>query len=238
MRTICTTCLPLVALLVLAPAADAQIWAEVGDAGPLPASAQVPSGPGPSLSLTVITGTISSFTDVDMYMFRITGGGTFSATTVGQPGTLLDTELFLFNSGGVGVYGNDDAVGSVTPRSTLPAGHPLTPTQPGIYFLAIAPFFSDPFSSGGTVFPLLPFRAVKEPAGPGGGQPVIGFNFVNIAPNTGTYTIALTGAEFVPEPGSLVLLGTGALGLLAYGWRRRKAAGTWQSGDAARPPVA
>jgi hypothetical protein len=33
-----------------------------------------------------------------------------------------------------------------------------------------------------------------------------------------------TGLSIVPEPGTLILLGTGVLGLLCYAWRQRKRA--------------
>ncbi len=37
-------------------------------------------------------------------------------------------------------------------------------------------------------------------------------------PNAGTFTASLSA---VPEPGSIVMLSTGAFGLIGYGWRRR-----------------
>jgi hypothetical protein len=39
-----------------------------------------------------------------------------------------------------------------------------------------------------------------------------------------TYTFAPAAATAAPEPASLTLLGIGALGLLGYGWRKRKPA--------------
>jgi hypothetical protein len=216
MKKIPATALAAAAMLALALPATAQTWDEVGDAGDLPGTAQVTVGAGP---LTSITGTVSSGTDGDLYQIFITGGGTFSATTVGTPGTLLDTQLFLFNGAGIGVYANDDTVGSA--RSTLPSGNPLTPTTPGLYFLAITGFDRDPVSSAGFIFPNTPFQGVFGPTGPGGRQPLSGYD--GPGQFTGTYTIALTGAEFavIPEPGTLTLLGASALGLLAYSRRRR-----------------
>jgi hypothetical protein len=204
------------AVLAVASAATAQVIEGPGDAGDLPATAQVTAGIG---ALTSISGTIGSATDADLYQIFITGGGTFSATTASTPGTTLgDPQLFLFNAAGIGVYANDDFGGSL--QATLPAGNPLTPTAPGLYYLAITSFNRDPVSPGGVIFPV---GTLVGPTGPGGGQPVSGYTGTG---GTGTYAIRLTGAEFavIPEPGTLTLLGAGALGLLACGRRRRKQA--------------
>jgi len=222
MRKIFTTALAIVALLAFARAAAATHisghWAEVGDAGDLLGTAQTALGFG---SLTQITGTIGSPTDVDLYQFFIDGGGTFSATTVGQPGTLVDTQLFLFDEAGRGVYGNDDVVGGVTLRSTLPAFHPLTPLVPGIYFLAVTPFNRDPVSSLGLIFPDFVFRAVLGPTGSGGASPLSGYIGTGVFQGfPATYTVALTGAQLIPEPSSLALLSMGGLALLGYCRRR------------------
>jgi hypothetical protein len=83
------------------------------------------AGPG---ALTSISGTVSSGTDADMYQIFISSPGTFSATTVGTPGTLTDTQLFLFDASGFGVYANDDATTAFTLRAHLPPGDPNSPT--------------------------------------------------------------------------------------------------------------
>jgi hypothetical protein len=101
----------------------------------------------------------------------------------------------------------------------------------GIYYLAMASFPDHPVSAGGAIFPdILVFAADGEvvgPDGPGGALPVSawegdadGFDPVT----AGAYAIQLQGATFaaVPEPGSLVLLGTGLASLAGYGWRRQR----------------
>ena len=84
--------------------------------------------------LTQITGTISSTTDRDMFEIFITGGGTFSATTVGTPGTVFDTQRYLFDSTGKGVYANDDDIaGAGAKVRHVPRSRHLTlfdPTHP------------------------------------------------------------------------------------------------------------
>ena len=144
------------ALLLCAP--PAQAASESGDAGDLPATAQDLA----SEDVVHIDGAFDSATDVDMYRLCLPGGRTFSASTVG--GTTVDTQLFLFDSAGLGVYGNDDSGG--TRQSLLPAGHPLTPQAAGQYHLAVGPFNRDPSSPGGSIFPALGTVLAPTEAGP------------------------------------------------------------------------
>ncbi|MFQ5429961.1 MAG: DVUA0089 family protein [Phycisphaerae bacterium] len=177
------------------PETDGAGWTEVSDAGELLASAQTPRGTGP---LASISGTIDFGCDADVYKIRVTGGGTFSASTVGN--APFDTELFLFDANGFGVYTNDDVTAdSVDVTSRLPDGDPLTPVTPGIYFLAISGWKVDPVSTGGFIFPN-PNNVpdVFGPTGPGGGSPLSGWDPDGISCfETGAYTTLLTGAEFV-----------------------------------------
>ena len=63
--------------------------------------------------------------------------------------TALDTQLFLFDADGYGVYANDDWV---TRGSNLPANHRFSPRTGGEYFLAISQYNRDPQSSQGEIF--------------------------------------------------------------------------------------
>jgi len=168
--------------------------------------------------------------DVDLFLIFIPNPALFSATTVGTPGTIANTQLFLFDQAGFGRVANDNAAPGVL-RSTLPLGHPLIVSlSPGLYLLGISAFDRDPVSAAGLIFNPLLTTDVVGPNGPGGGAPVIGYT--GIGGQGGTYTIQLTGAQFaiqqspsaVPEPTAITLFGLGALGLLGYGWRRRKRA--------------
>jgi hypothetical protein len=226
------------ASILLAPASAATAasltWAEAGDAGQTIPTAQTVTG-SPSDTLTAITGNISAASDHDLYEIYIANGATFSATTVLQPGTLDDTQLFLFNSAGIGVYANDDdatALGANAFRSTLPAGGSPTLITPGLYYLLIDASFSFPTSDGGLIFPnltrtsvpVVDSTAVVGPTGPGGASPFTGYT--GTASSFGTYTIALTGATFVtPEPATVVMMFAGSPLLVGYVLlsRRRRA---------------
>jgi len=171
-------------------AGSALAGSEVGDTGELPASAQEVGPAGP---LSSIDGNVDGFGDRDMFKICLTGGGDFSASTVGNTG--WDTQLFLLNSDGKAVYSNDD---SVAPWSTLPAGHPLTPTDPGVYYLAISAFNADPNGDAGALF-TSPSAGVNGPARVGGNRPITGWFGMTAQPG-GTYRIDLTGAESCIPP--------------------------------------
>ena len=96
--------------------AHAVNWQEVSDAGQLLGTAQEPLGDGP---LRNIRGAVSTNADVDLYKIFISDPTIFSASVESATGN-FDSVLALFNQGGFGVYGNDDArLGSSD------AGYPL-----------------------------------------------------------------------------------------------------------------
>ena len=52
-------------------------------------------------AVSTISGTLRSPSDVDLYTVCVTGGGSFSASTVGGVrSSALDTQLFLFSRAG------------------------------------------------------------------------------------------------------------------------------------------
>ena len=164
----------------LALPASAAAATETGDAGDLPGTAQDLTG----APVDAIEGSIATGEDQDVYRVCLEGGGSFSATSVGA--TELDTQLFLFGSSGLGVYGNDDS--QATRQSTLPALHELTPAAAGVYLLAITPYDRDPQSAAGAIFGS---GGVFAPTGPGASQPLSGWD--GRTGLAGGYRIALTG---------------------------------------------
>jgi hypothetical protein len=126
-----------VALGVLLAAPAMAQWVEQGDAGDLPATAQVPTGTGP---LTTITGDLPAG-DVDMYCISITDPTMLNAETCS--GTSFDTQLFLFRADGLGVGMNDDAC-SLQSRITSTTMSCPNAVGPGDYFIAVSKYNRDP----------------------------------------------------------------------------------------------
>jgi hypothetical protein len=208
-KTIVILLVSFMTIISFSQKAMAFTWIEVDDAGQLPGTAQIPAGDGP---LEFIEGFLESPTDVDMYAIFIYGDGSFSATTVDL--TTVDTQLTLFDSSGMGIYSNDNDATTDSVQSTLPNFHPLTPTKPGLYYLAISDWDYDPLSDQGFIFPShYPFlhlrTAVEGPTGAGGVSPIADWDGLSTS-GGGSYTIALTGtttptvliADFTANPTS------------------------------------
>jgi hypothetical protein len=184
--------------LALAPAAFASN--EIGDAGDLRVTA---NDMGDS-AVTQIDGSFTDAFDSDVYRICLTNGGSFSASTTDDrfPPN-LDTQLFLFDSQGFGVYMNDDAA-TGTRGSLLPANHRFSPTTGGEYYLAISQYNRDPQSSQGEIFQdtfsrmLFP-DGVLYANGFGAAERLVGWN--GRAPGgLGTYRITLTGTKRCVPP--------------------------------------
>lgn len=219
-------------IAIAALMASAGAWDEHGDgggdAGDLPATAQVVVGSGP---LTIITGVNQFSNDVDMYAILICEPLAFFAEVTTAD---FDTQLFLFRADGTGaLHNDDDPDGSVGLRSHIGAPNDVysgstfiadwttwasANLPPGLYYLAISRYNRDPRSSGATIWANSPFALQRVPDGTNPGGVVDSWSGTTSA--GGAYTISLGGACFVPEPASMLALGAGLAGLL--GLRRRK----------------
>ncbi|MBW4692410.1 MAG: DVUA0089 family protein [Lyngbya sp. HA4199-MV5] len=228
-----TVALSIFAVALFSGQVQAVTFSQVGDTGQTLDTAQIiPEG---SQSLDAITGSLSSANVINLFRIVLTGGQTFSATTLnantlielpidqqlGAPTALLpDPQLFLFDAVGRGVYGSDDSFG--TAQASLTSGG-FSPTAPGTYFLAIASAGYTPVSAGGSIFGDADANGVLAATGTGAASPFTGF--IGSGTAGGDYQISLTGvsanAQGVPEPSETA--GLLAVGILGIGYQVRKA---------------
>jgi uncharacterized protein (TIGR03382 family) len=206
-------------VLALAGTASAQTWNAVSP-GSLPATAEIPVGVGP---LTNITGTVSTANPANRahyFMIRIADPANFSARTDINPGTGVDTALYLMNLNGTGIAANDDISGTNF-LSLMPVGDPAYATLPaGDYLLLVTsygvlPAWSSTPSIASLIFNPSPFTGVRTPQNNNVHSTYL---FFQDADPGGSYNVTLTGVEFIPTPGAVPLLGLGGLAAL----RRRR----------------
>ena len=205
----CVGALVGLAMMGMAGTANALIYAEIGDSGDLPATSQsVTNG------TTQITGSAGSL-DIDMYGFSWVGG----ALTIDTFGSTYDTILYLFDSSGLGIAGNDD-VPSCCFLSELSFGA----LAGGDFFVAIGSCCADPLDAvdGALLFPATEEEGQDGPTGPGGGNPIASWSSSG-PPGSDAYNINFSAAvSVVPEPSTLALFGIGLAGLGFMTRRRRK----------------
>ena len=221
------------ASLLFANASSAATYNETGDAGDLPATAQVASGTA-GTALTAISGSTTltnEISDSDMYEILITSPTTFSASTTAfiQGANNFDTQLALFSvTTSTGVITNDDAASGGS-QSNIAAGSLTAANLPGLYYLLISGSGRYAVSSTGLIFPNYTDGTTDPtgtygPTGPGGGNAISGYT--GSSNEAGSYVIALTGAQFipaVPEPGTYACILASAAGLVLITRARRTA---------------
>ncbi|MBT9314015.1 two-partner secretion domain-containing protein [Leptothoe spongobia] len=185
------------------------------DAGQLLNSAQaIGQVTGPAL--TTISGQLSHPTDVDLYEIYLSGTEPFSASTVTTNTASPNTQLFLFDATGRGLYGNDNDATCGCRQSTLQPG---TQLPEGIYYLGIASYAAEPASSTGAIFSdgfaTLNFNALEVATGPGQNEPLSTWiNQPGI--EVGGYDITLAGVTGVANQISeMPLSNSGAISLIA-----------------------
>jgi hypothetical protein len=164
-----------------------------GDAGDLPATAQVPTGTNP---FTQIGGTFTAPGDADLYLIDICDLANFSATTVGGPDAGMDTRLYLFTTSGQGVSFNDDVPAGFPGDATLLSRvSNLHVTTPGQYYLAVTMYDNAPqTSTPANIWNETPFDTERAPDGPGAASALASWTGDGF--DTGAYLVTLTGACF------------------------------------------
>jgi len=202
-------------------------WVEKGDAGTLPTSAQVvtssPTGQVKKISgaLNGLDGSLAGDGDyVDMYYVCINDPTLFCiVTSQGTQGSAtFDTQLWVFDSQGRAVMGNDDASANDTGSAIFQFANDGSEAgifEPGLYYICISGKGVAPFGDGGSLYSFRTPTEVSGPDGPGGGSPVAGWGTNG---PTGEYTIAMNGVCPVPAPGGLALM----LGAFAVRRARRR----------------
>jgi hypothetical protein len=186
----------------------------------------------PSFADTVdLTGTLDqSVPEFGMFKIDITDFTDFSAQTISVPFGISDTELFLFDANGFGVYGNDDQGGSDPLSFALsclpsagvsnPCGYSnngFGPTSDGTYYLAVAYSPDTPLDGIGN--PIFQFGStpILEPTGAGPFASFDGSIYTQPDFDDNRYEIQLSGVS-VPEPSSMLQLSPA----LIVAWLRRK----------------
>jgi hypothetical protein len=207
--------LVLTGLFVTVIAAQAGPIIIASGAGPLPGSAEDLSG----FQVGEIQGSLSGTdpNDVSVFALNILNAADFSAMTINAgPHGIPDTELFLFNSAGSGVYFNDDISGSDT-LSCLPssdafnpcpsASGGLGPLADGLYYLAITRSFNGPVDN--LFNEIFTNRLSTDVVGPNAGVGAIaGWDGTgNASPNFDSinYDIVLSGTD-TPEPATWTMV--------------------------------
>jgi hypothetical protein len=223
----------LLLILAAAAAATAQTYTSSGTGGELLSKAQIISSPGIQ-ALTDITGSlplVNGTSGGNLFEIYISDPTNFSASTLAFTNSVntFDTQLFLFNSSGIGIEANDDNPNNSQIQSLLPSDSSyLSNLSIGNYYLLIEGNGRYPTdASGNLIFPNLTIsqsysNEVVGPTGPGGASALGGFT--GNSGGGGAYSIQLTGAGFIapiPEPSPLPLL---ALGVTLFCFQRSRRA--------------
>ena len=173
-------------------------------------------------TLTTITGKIAGAlndgpTDFqDVYRLVVSDPGSFLVDLTNAPGggsATFDTCLYLFDEAGFARLANNDAAAGQTGsilRNLANDGSNYRLTEPGIYFLVVCGFPSQPVRDGEFVFNQAFLEAGIIATGSGNAPWALGWNQPGA---TGDYSIRVTGITGVPAPGAaLPLLAAGLIG--------------------------
>ncbi len=181
--------------------ANAGLITEIGDTGDSIHTAQSLSA-----NTTQISGSISNNSDVDLFGFYWDGG--LLDINVSYDNSNLDSQVFLFDGLGFGLYHNDDAP---FPNSAI-----STTVSAGEYFVGVSSFSNDPVSVDGTIFPTF-YTGQMAPTGPGGGSVLSGWEYDGVS--NGAYIVNISSVssypQSVPEPSTLAIFTLAIAGLVS-----------------------
>lgn len=200
-------------------------WVEDGDAGRFIGDAQDTTSVG---VLTSLAGTLGGADQEDVYRLTVLGSDDFAmpVSFSFMGGMDFNPSLWLFDSEGYGVLGNDD-----DPLTGGPGARLMTPSTdgvtimlaPGDYYIACTESGNVPLSmllpgagkgSFAEIFSFVDQFEISGPDGAGANNPLAGWSGGN--GSSGTYGIIIT-----PAPSSVALLAVAGL----VGRRNRQARG-------------
>ncbi len=171
-----------VALFAASPV-RAQVWNEVGDAGPLPGVAQTTAGIG---ALTTINGATFPNEDVDMYCILITDRNAFGACL--NCLFIMQPDLYLFDASGKGV-----ALAQICSAGCKQISNALVPGT-GLYYIAVAPNGAQANSAGGAIW-VAGQTSERAPDGAGAASAITSWG-PGVLQGPANYSIRLSGATF------------------------------------------
>ena len=191
-RSVITFAAAVCLALTTVSSVHAQVWSEVGDAGDLVATAQGTTGLG---SLTTITGSLASATDVDLYCIRLSavppaGLPLIQLQCVVQQGP----NVWLFDAFGNGVFTSS---GCSMGNKTILA--PNVSLAAGTYYVAVSYSGVDPQSAAGAIWNPTG-SGQRAPDGPGAAGTLTGWAGTPTVQPMNPYQITLTYMAYCQAP--------------------------------------